>query len=92
MLCITGSKFFGGPAFSGALLVPAKVARKSGRFPMEEAPNFGLLLRWEAALASLRAFRALPEEKTRQFMQVFHRRWRRAWQPIPAWKRCPSPH
>jgi len=31
MVLVTGSKFFGGPAFSGALLVPAGLARSLGR-------------------------------------------------------------
>ena len=31
MVLVTGSKFFGGPAFSGALLVPADFARSLGR-------------------------------------------------------------
>jgi len=47
---------FGGPAFSGALLGAAKVARKSGRFPMEEAPNFGLLLAGKRLWPALRLF------------------------------------
>ena len=33
--------------------------------------NFGLLLRWQAALAELRAFRAIPAWRVRRFMQQF---------------------
>jgi len=40
MVLVTGSKFFGGPAFSGALLVPARLARSLGR---SEAVPPGLL-------------------------------------------------
>ena len=38
---------------------------------MTEAVNFGLLLRWEAALAELRAFRALPEVEVDAFARRF---------------------
>ena len=37
----------------------------------DEGANFGLLLRWEAALQELRTFRAVPEEKIAGFLQVF---------------------
>ena len=38
---------------------------------MTETANFGLLLRWEAALAELRAFRALPVGEVKAFMDAF---------------------
>lgn len=38
---------------------------------LDDVANFGLLLRWEAALQELRAFRALPEEKIAGFLQAF---------------------
>jgi hypothetical protein len=38
---------------------------------MTETSNFGLLLRWEAALAELRAFRALPKGDVKAFMDAF---------------------
>ncbi len=38
---------------------------------MTEAANFGLLLRWEAAMAELRAFRALPMGDVKAFMDAF---------------------
>ncbi len=37
------------------------------------APNFGLLLRWEAALTQLRAFAALPDKLVDAFLQSFGR-------------------
>lgn len=40
---------------------------------LDDAPNFGLLLRWQAALAELRAFRAVPEEDVADFLQNFAR-------------------
>ena len=35
------------------------------------ASNFGLLLRWEAALSELRAFRAIPETAVKRFLLSF---------------------
>jgi hypothetical protein len=85
MVLITGSKFFGGPAFSGALLVPKGLSRSLDRlgeiapgffdyagrsdWPMawtalrsrfERRPNFGQWLRWEAALAQIGGYYAVP--------------------------------
>ncbi len=85
MVLITGSKFFGGPAFSGALLVPKGLSRSldhvgeiapgffdyAGRsdWPtawttlrsrFERRPNFGQWLRWEAALAEIGGYYAVP--------------------------------
>ncbi|TWB59350.1 hypothetical protein [Bradyrhizobium sacchari] len=85
MVLMTGSKFFGGPAFSGALLVPKGLSRSIDRiggiapgifdyagrcdWPMawtalrsrfERRPNFGQWLRWEAALAEIASYYAVP--------------------------------
>lgn len=85
MVLITGSKFFGGPAFSGALLVPKGLSRSLDRgkgiapgifdyagrcdWPVawtalrsrfERRPNFGQWLRWEAALAEIGSYYAVP--------------------------------
>ncbi|TFV30734.1 hypothetical protein E4K66_33805 [Bradyrhizobium frederickii] len=85
MVLISGSKFFGGPAFSGALLVPKGLSRSLDRiegiapgifdyagrcdWPMawtmlrsrfERRPNFGQWLRWEAALAEIGGYYAVP--------------------------------
>ena len=38
---------------------------------LREFANFGLLLRWEAALRELRAFRRIPEYDIAQFLQEF---------------------
>jgi hypothetical protein len=38
---------------------------------LDEVENFGLLLRWEAALAELRAFRSLPEPQVAGFVRAF---------------------
>jgi len=57
-VALTGSKFFGGPPFSGALLIP-----KARRFRLgPRAPaNPGLLCRWAAALAEMGHFQAIPQ-------------------------------
>ncbi|WP_354076078.1 MULTISPECIES: hypothetical protein [unclassified Bradyrhizobium] len=85
MVLITGSKFFGGPAFSGALLVPKGFSRSLDRIEgiapgffdyagrcdwpvawtalrsrFERRPNFGQWLRWEAALAEIGSYYAVP--------------------------------
>lgn len=38
---------------------------------LDEVANYGLLLRWEAALEELRAFRAVPEAAAVNFLQAF---------------------
>ncbi len=50
---VTGSKFFGGPAFSGAVLYPRDRAA-AGRPPVPCAP--GVVLRWVAALDGMQRF------------------------------------
>ncbi|UWU79904.1 hypothetical protein N2603_15965 [Bradyrhizobium huanghuaihaiense] len=85
MVLMTGSKFFGGPAFSGALLVPKGLSRSIDRIGamapgifdyagrcdwptawtalrsrFERRPNFGQWLRWEAALAQIGSYYAVP--------------------------------
>lgn len=56
---------------------------------LANAANFGLLLRWQAALEELRAFRAVPEAEVagflRTFARVIHNRLLRdpAFEPLP---------
>jgi hypothetical protein len=38
---------------------------------LDDATNFGLLLRWQAALAELRAFAEVPPAKVRAFVEAF---------------------
>jgi len=77
MVALTGSKFLSGPSFSAALLLPDKLAtrlnlqQKSDYRDEVGAANFGLLLRWEAALAEQRRFRAVPQAVIFDFMQAF---------------------
>jgi hypothetical protein len=53
LVAVTGSKFLGGPAFSGALLLPDQLADAR---PRPEPASLGLLLRWEAAVTELAIF------------------------------------
>jgi hypothetical protein len=59
---VTGSKFFGGPAFSGAVLFPLArspgMARGMLASASSGAPSLGTVLRWTAALATGDAFEA----------------------------------
>ncbi|MGB8516480.1 MAG: hypothetical protein WCD45_01195 [Gallionella sp.] len=73
-VALTGSKFIGGPSFSGALLIPAATAnRLRHQLFLHEAtaPNFGLLLRWQAALCELRRFRNLNTPDISNFLHNF---------------------
>lgn len=87
VVLITGSKFFTGPPFAGAALLPQAVAARlqtgvlpegltayfnRGEFPADaacagilpEGGNYGLALRWHAALAEIRAlFRIAPARR-----------------------------
>ncbi len=74
LVALTGSKFMGGPSFSGALLVP--VGHTLPPEPLERllqqnrlAP--GPLLRWIAALADMEAFARIPESLTQTFLAHF---------------------
>jgi hypothetical protein len=74
-VAVTGSKFVGGPSFSGALILPPALSERPAvaddiQRPPEVCPP-GLLLRWEAALQSLRQFRTLPEKRIRGFLERF---------------------
>ena len=79
---VTGSKFFTGPPFCGALLIPAAWRKRldTGKLPvglrayagrnewpachatadLSDVVNHGLILRWVAALAEMKALQAVP--------------------------------
>jgi hypothetical protein len=64
---VTGSKFFGGPAFSGAVLYPrARLPSAGRRRPPRSDPGnanrLGTALRWTAALVGLDAFEPLAAD------------------------------
>jgi hypothetical protein len=60
---VTGSKFFGGPAFSGAAFFPEARFSASRCGPLPSAPsqatNLGTVLRWTAAIDVMDAFEPL---------------------------------
>jgi hypothetical protein len=114
MVGITGSKFVGGPSFSGALLIPFELAKKfrdcaeianlqaySARadWPvswktakcLENFPNFGLLLRWEAAIKELRAFRSVSNIAIMQFLQAFSTAIKQRMEDDPIFEILPVP-
>ncbi len=94
VVLITGSKFFTGPPFAGALLIPAAVAMRLGRgelpagldayFGRDEFPagckaadqlppvgNYGLSLRWHAALAEMKAFKLVAPARRAEILRGF---------------------
>lgn len=62
---VTGSKFYGGPPFSGAVLLPRarRLGEQKGGLSHDTAP--GVLCRWAAAAAEMRAYAATPEAEHR---------------------------
>lgn len=113
MVAITGSKFMTGPTFSGALLIPAALARRLRARPLPatlatystqaewppgwgvanlpEMANFGLLLRWQAALTELRAFRAVPEAEVTRFLMTFAQAVEQRLTDDPVFEALPVP-
>ena len=94
LVALTGSKFIGGPSFSGVLLIPEALSSRleqrsmapmlkqycaQGEWPSHWAAsadlihkaNFGLLLRWQAALEEWHAFKSVPEEFIFGFLNDF---------------------
>jgi hypothetical protein len=113
-VALTGSKFLGGPAFSGALLLSARAAARLRRRPwtstldtcaaradwprgwaarsaLPDVANYGLLLRWEAALTELRAFRSLSERAVSAFLENFRAAISRRLATDPAFEALPLP-
>lgn len=114
VVAVTGSKFVTGPAFSGALLVPERIAadwrRRSlppslrafsarAEWPahwaatrtLRDAANYGLLLRWEAALHELRAFRGVPEGAIADILRRFAGAVETRLAADPSFERLPTP-
>jgi hypothetical protein len=97
MVIVTGSKFFTGPPFAGALLVPPAIggrvllgqaalpqgynayterhcwpdAWENWCRPMGGDANYGLLMRWWAALWEMAAFHAVPLSEARRILETF---------------------
>lgn len=70
MLALTGSKFMTGPTFSGALLLPRAMAANAVGAVTSHS-NFGLLLRWEAALTEMTRFAAVPQTARLHWVREF---------------------
>ncbi len=60
---VTGSKFYGGPAFSGAVLLP-RTRLPPGLAPVPAGGGLATSVRWVAALAEMEAMAALPAADT----------------------------
>lgn len=94
VVLVTGSKFFTGPPFAGAALLPRSVAAKlrTGTLPaglaayfnraefpahvaaarnLPEGGNYGLALRWHAALAEMKAFFRVSSAQRVAILQGF---------------------
>jgi hypothetical protein len=70
MLALTGSKFLTGPTFSGALLLPRAIAANAVEAVTSHS-NFGMLLRWEAALTEMERFAAVPQTARLHWVRHF---------------------
>ena len=94
MVALTGSKFFTGPTFSAALLVPKNLSERfrsqkipkalnqyscraewpddwTARNSLPDNANYGLLLRWHAAMYEMQQFHSLPEGAVGEFVHNF---------------------
>jgi hypothetical protein len=94
VVLITGSKFFTGPPFAGAAILPGSIAKRLGHARLPEgldayfglddffpgcfaaanlppAGNYGLALRWHAALAEISAVLAIPAARRTEILQGF---------------------
>ena len=99
MVLVTGSKFFTGPPFAGAVLVPPVIRQRldhadlpsglraysgqaewppgtRGARVLAAGGNLGLALRWQAALAEMRAFAAVPAAQRSAVLGMFIERVR----------------
>jgi hypothetical protein len=61
---ITGSKFFGGPAFSGAVLFPQARLLANRPWPLPGSAGLGTVLRWIATLPTIDAFEPIATSLT----------------------------
>jgi hypothetical protein len=114
VVLITGSKFFTGPPFAGAALIPPAIAARlnAGALPegldayfgRDEFPascpaadglpptgNYGLALRWHAALSEMRAFFAVPPARREKILAAFTATVERKIAENPALTLLPRP-
>ncbi len=59
---------------------------------LDNVANFGLLLRWEAAMAELRAFRTVPEADVARFLHAFAHAVQHRLRSDPIFELIPVPH
>ena len=71
LIALTGSKFFSGPSFSAAVLLPDGCVPGTKNDSAGLVERAGLLLRWEAALYEMRRFNALPQEEIVRCLKMF---------------------
>jgi hypothetical protein len=114
VVLITGSKFFTGPPFAGAAILPAAIADRLHDAPLPEGldayfgrddfpadcpaaarlpavGNYGLSLRWHAALAEIRALLRVPAARRAKILQNFGSTVRAAIARYPALTLLPAP-
>lgn len=114
VVLITGSKFFTGPPFAGAALLPRSVAARlrtgilpaglaayfnRAEFPthasaakyLPEGGNYGLALRWHAALAEMKAFFRVSASRRVAILQGFAAAVRQNVAATPGLTLLPSP-
>jgi len=107
VVLVTGSKFFTGPPFAGAAILPASIANRlrgikvpaglAAYFGQDDvyAPcqaaqslpaegNYGLALRWHAALAEMRALLRVPPARRAAILEGFGQTVRAAIARYPA--------
>ncbi|WP_315721048.1 MULTISPECIES: hypothetical protein [unclassified Bradyrhizobium] len=86
LVLMSGSKFYGGPAFSGALLVPRRVASALGEGHAVASGLFDYVNRsdWPLAWTDLRA-RSAPRANVGQWL-----RWEAALEEIAAYQAVPA--
>jgi hypothetical protein len=92
IVLVTGSKFFTGPPFAGAVLLPQELAARintaelagglrdysvAADWPpqfgeaLTQTANYGLILRWRAALSEMEAFASVPPQRRREILELF---------------------
>jgi len=86
---LTGSKFLSGPTFSGALMLPK--GQRGDLSPPQTPSHPGLILRWEAALEELRAFRQLPDKRVHGILEAFAEAIHRHMAATPTLQPLPVP-
>ena len=114
IVLVTGSKFFTGPPFAGAALLPASVAARlrTGKLPaglaayfnraefpagapaasaLPEGGNYGLALRWHAALAEIKALLRVSPARRAAILRGFAEAVERGVAATPGLSLLPAP-